>query len=62
MARCETCGNDYDKSFQVMKDGQSAHTTASNARSMLWLPFALIRTLDGREPVCAAFFADSLPA
>lgn len=25
MARCETCGNDYDKSFQVVKDGQS-HT------------------------------------
>jgi hypothetical protein len=25
MARCETCGNDYDKSFQVMMDGAS-HT------------------------------------
>jgi hypothetical protein len=25
MARCETCGNDYDKSFQVMMNGAS-HT------------------------------------
>jgi hypothetical protein len=25
MARCETCGNDYDKSFQVTMGGQ-AHT------------------------------------
>jgi len=25
MARCETCGNDYDKTFQVIKDGRS-HT------------------------------------
>lgn len=25
MARCETCGNDYDKSFDVVIDGQS-HT------------------------------------
>jgi len=25
MARCETCGNDYDKSFQVMMNGGS-HT------------------------------------
>lgn len=24
MARCETCGNEYDKSFQVVMDG-SAH-------------------------------------
>jgi hypothetical protein len=23
MARCETCGNDYDKTFQITKDGQS---------------------------------------
>jgi len=23
MARCEVCGNDYDKSFQVVKDGKS---------------------------------------
>lgn len=23
MARCDTCGNDYDKAFQVQKDGQS---------------------------------------
>ena len=22
MAKCETCGNDYDKAFQVTKDGQ----------------------------------------
>jgi hypothetical protein len=21
MAKCETCGNDYDKAFQVIKDG-----------------------------------------
>ncbi|UYN97288.1 MAG: hypothetical protein KIT25_10280 [Enhydrobacter sp.] len=25
MARCETCGNDYDKAFLVTKDGE-AHT------------------------------------
>ena len=25
MARCETCGNDYDKTFQVIMDGGS-HT------------------------------------
>ena len=25
MPRCETCGNEYDKSFQVVMDGQS-HT------------------------------------
>jgi hypothetical protein len=25
MARCETCGNDYDKSFQVIMNGES-HT------------------------------------
>lgn len=23
MARCDVCGNDYDKSFEVTKDGQS---------------------------------------
>jgi hypothetical protein len=23
MARCEVCGNDYDKSFEVILDGQS---------------------------------------
>ena len=25
MAKCETCGNDYDKAFQVTKDGKT-HT------------------------------------
>lgn len=25
MARCETCGNEYDKSFQVLMEGQT-HT------------------------------------
>ena len=25
MARCETCGNDYDKTFEVIKDGET-HT------------------------------------
>lgn len=25
MARCETCGNDYDKTFDIIKDGQT-HT------------------------------------
>ena len=25
MARCETCGNDYDKAFQVVREGRS-HT------------------------------------
>lgn len=25
MARCETCGNDYDKAFTVIQDGQK-HT------------------------------------
>ncbi len=23
MARCEVCGNDYDKSFEITKDGRS---------------------------------------
>ena len=23
MARCETCGNEYDKTFQVLMDGQT---------------------------------------
>lgn len=23
MAKCDQCGNDYDKSFQVVKDGRS---------------------------------------
>lgn len=23
MARCDTCGNDYDKTFEVRKNGQS---------------------------------------
>ena len=26
MARCETCGNDYDKSFQVTMTDGKAHT------------------------------------
>jgi len=25
MGKCETCGNDYDKSFQILKDG-ATHT------------------------------------
>jgi hypothetical protein len=25
MVRCETCGNDYDKGFQVVMQGKSAH-------------------------------------
>ena len=25
MPTCETCGNDYDKSFQILKDGET-HT------------------------------------
>jgi hypothetical protein len=25
MMRCETCGNDYDKGFQIVMQGQSAH-------------------------------------
>ena len=25
MPRCETCGNDYDKTFEVIKDGET-HT------------------------------------
>ena len=24
MARCETCGNDYDKTFQITRGGESA--------------------------------------
>jgi hypothetical protein len=26
MARCEVCGNDYDKSFQIDMPGHSTHT------------------------------------
>jgi hypothetical protein len=25
MTRCEVCGNEYDKTFEVIKDGQSHH-------------------------------------
>ena len=24
MARCDTCGNDYERSFQVVKDGKTS--------------------------------------
>lgn len=26
MARCETCGNDYDRTFQVIMPDESTHT------------------------------------
>ncbi len=41
MPTCETCGNDYDKAFQVTMNGQ-AHTTASNARFTHWRRHASI--------------------
>lgn len=32
MSTCETCGNDYDKAFQVVMNGQ-AHTFSSGSRA-----------------------------
>ena len=37
MAQCETCGNDYDKAFQVIKDGLTHTFDSSSVRSMRWL-------------------------
>jgi hypothetical protein len=31
MATCETCGNDYDKAFQVVMKGQKHTFDSSNA-------------------------------
>jgi hypothetical protein len=36
MAACEVCGNEYDKSFQVVAAGETT-STASNAPSIGWL-------------------------
>jgi hypothetical protein len=33
MATCETCGNDYDKAFQVVKDGETHTFDASHDQS-----------------------------
>ena len=33
MARCEQCGNDYDKSFEVTMGGRTIDFDSSNARS-----------------------------
>lgn len=33
MAKCDGCGNEYDKSFQVMALGKPILLIASNARS-----------------------------
>ena len=41
MARCETCGNDYD-ARQVSMNGTTTPSIASSARSMRWLPPATI--------------------
>ena len=36
MARCDVCGNDYDKAFTVKGPGGSGRSTASSARSTSW--------------------------
>jgi hypothetical protein len=36
MAKCDMCGNDYDKSFTIRKKGANTPSTASNARSTCW--------------------------
>jgi hypothetical protein len=36
MATCERCGNEYDKSFQVIVGGRLTLSTVSNARSTRW--------------------------
>jgi hypothetical protein len=33
--KCEACGNEYDKAFQVIKDGQT-HTYDSQQSKRLW--------------------------
>lgn len=37
MSQCETCGNDYNKAFQVTIGGKTTPMTASNVRSTPWL-------------------------
>jgi len=36
MSRCETCGNEYDKAFEIKLQGQSHIFDSSNAPSMRW--------------------------
>lgn len=36
MPTCETCGNDYDKAFQVLMNGRRTRTTALSAQFMPW--------------------------
>lgn len=42
MATCETCGNDYDKAFQVVMMANSIRSTASSAQFMPWRQSASI--------------------
>ncbi len=40
MARCEVCGNEYDKSFEVVMSRESHVFDSSNVLSMRWHPRA----------------------
>jgi hypothetical protein len=46
MAQCEVCGNDYDKSFELIAAGAVTPLTASNVRFRLSLPS--VNTADAR--------------
>jgi hypothetical protein len=42
MARCETCGNDYDKAFEIILAGESHYLTALNVQFTYWRQSARI--------------------
>jgi hypothetical protein len=42
MPKCDVCGNDYDKTFQITQAGRTLTFDTSNARSTRWRPHAPI--------------------
>ena len=51
MAKCDVCGNEYDKAFEIIKEARAVHSIVSNVRFMQWHPRA--RTVDVRSSVMA---------
>ena len=49
MPTCETCGNDYDKSFQVTMNERRIPSTVSNAPFTRWFECAI----HALAPTCA---------
>ena len=49
MAKCETCGKEYGKAFEVIALGKSRLSIASNVRSMRWRPS--VRTAGVKQSV-----------